>query len=193
MANCDFLGWGFLAGSASWAPVNVGVCRHENPQARFWVFYRNVHEYNTYAVLKDTGTGAWNERTPSWIVGKPQALGQEHIVVPSLDGSITILARADGNVAARLETKGSLRHRADYMWSLDELTGLYDRQVEAMHGITGRIAVQDGRIHCATAGGEVAAFIEEENQNEADIQSTTPIAGPVERGGCDDGRYNAPD
>lgn len=33
--------------------------------------YFGSRDYNLYALLEETGTGAWNERTPSWVVGKP--------------------------------------------------------------------------------------------------------------------------
>jgi len=35
------------------------------------IVYFGSRDYNLYAVLEDTGTGAWNERTPSWVVAKP--------------------------------------------------------------------------------------------------------------------------
>jgi outer membrane protein assembly factor BamB len=48
--------------------------------------YFGGRDYNIYALLEDTGTGAWNDRTPSWIVGRPLALEDELIVVNS-DGA----------------------------------------------------------------------------------------------------------
>lgn len=35
------------------------------------IVYFGSRDYNLYAVLEETGTGAWNERTPSWVVAKP--------------------------------------------------------------------------------------------------------------------------
>jgi len=50
------------------------------------IVYFGGRDYNIYALLEDTGTGAWNDRTPSWIVGQPLAIDDELIVVNS-DGS----------------------------------------------------------------------------------------------------------
>lgn len=33
--------------------------------------YFGSRDYNLYAILEETGSGAWNERTPSWVVAKP--------------------------------------------------------------------------------------------------------------------------
>lgn len=35
------------------------------------IVYFGSRDYNLYAVLEETGTGAWNERTPSWVVARP--------------------------------------------------------------------------------------------------------------------------
>lgn len=48
--------------------------------------YFGGRDYNIYALLEDTGTGAWNDRTPSWIVGRPLVVDDELIVVNS-DGA----------------------------------------------------------------------------------------------------------
>lgn len=50
------------------------------------IVYFGTRDYNIYALLEDTGTGAWNDRTPSWIVGKPLVVDDELIVVNS-DGA----------------------------------------------------------------------------------------------------------
>jgi len=50
------------------------------------IVYFGGRDYNLYALLEDTGTGAWNDRTPSWIVGQPLAIDDEVIVVNS-DGA----------------------------------------------------------------------------------------------------------
>jgi len=50
------------------------------------IVYFGGRDYNLYALLEDTGTGAWNDKTPSWIVGQPLAVDDELIVVNS-DGS----------------------------------------------------------------------------------------------------------
>ena len=50
------------------------------------IVYFGGRDYNIYALLEDTGTGAWNDKTPSWIVGQPLAIDDELIVVNS-DGA----------------------------------------------------------------------------------------------------------
>jgi outer membrane protein assembly factor BamB len=50
------------------------------------IVYFGGRDYNIYALLEDTGTGAWNDKTPSWIVGQPLAVDEELIVVNS-DGA----------------------------------------------------------------------------------------------------------
>jgi len=174
------------------------------------IVYFGGRDYNIYALLEDTGTGAWNERTPSWIVGQPlvvgedlivvnsdgaaiisynrksgkenwktrnsynmfagaRALGDHHIAVASLDGRIAVVSRADGEKLGVFETDGSRANhdrffaedgKPDYadVKSLDDLMDFYERQITAMDGITGPIAVEDGTIYYATAGGEVAAI-----------------------------------
>jgi len=51
------------------------------------VVYFGGRDYNIYALLEDTGTGAWNDMTPSWIVGQPLVIDDELIIVNS-DGSM---------------------------------------------------------------------------------------------------------
>lgn len=48
--------------------------------------YFGGRDYNIYALLEETGTGAWNDMTPSWIIGQPLAIDDELIIVNS-DGS----------------------------------------------------------------------------------------------------------
>jgi len=48
--------------------------------------YFGGRDYNIYALVEETGTGAWNDRTPSWIVGRPLVVGDDLIVVNS-DGA----------------------------------------------------------------------------------------------------------
>ncbi len=171
--------------------------------------YVGARDYNLYAVLADTGTGAWNDRTPSWIVGRPlvlddevivtnsdgaailsynrttgqknwqvqnsynmfagaKPLGAGHLAVASLDGRITILARADGATVAIHESEGSRDNRdrfftaegqLDYsgLKSLEDLMALYDRQLAAMDGIAGEFAVDGDTIWYATVSGTIMA------------------------------------
>jgi outer membrane protein assembly factor BamB len=174
------------------------------------IVYFGGRDYNIYALLEDTGTGAWNDMTPSWIVGQPLALddelivvnsdgsmvysynrktgkinweyknsynmfagaeplGARHLAVAGLDGRITVLSREDGSVAGMYETDGSLAARDEFfkedgtldytgISSLEDLMGLYDRQLEKMDGIPGTIVVQDNIIYYAAASGEIAAI-----------------------------------
>jgi len=172
--------------------------------------YFGGRDYNVYALLEDTGTGAWNERTPSWVVGRPLAVGDElivvnsdgakvfsfdrntgkrnwefknsynmfagavplggrHVAVAGLDGRITVLDRSDGTAVAVYETEASRRNRGDFfnedgsvnyqgVSTLEDLTALYDRQLENLGGIPGGMVAEGDRLYYATASGEVAAL-----------------------------------
>jgi outer membrane protein assembly factor BamB len=174
------------------------------------IVYFGGRDYNIYALLEDTGTGAWNDRTPSWIIGQPlaiedelivvnsdgsrvfsynsktgqrnwefensynmfagaEALGVGHVAIAGLDGRITILDRTDGNKVAVYETDGSQATRArfftddgqlDYtgVQTVEDLMGLYDRQLDAMGGIPGSIVVERNMVYYATVSGEIAAI-----------------------------------
>jgi len=47
------------------------------------IVYFGSRDYNLYAVLEETGTGAWNERTPAWVVAKPLVVGGDVYVAIS--------------------------------------------------------------------------------------------------------------
>jgi outer membrane protein assembly factor BamB len=203
-------------GRVLWTFKTVGTAYFRNGElpgaatVKDGIVYFGGRDYNIYALLEDTGTGAWNDKTPSWIVGRPlavdddlivvnsdgagifsynnsngqqnwaftnsynmfagaEALGAGHLAIASLDGRITILARADGSQAGVYETDGSLATRnrffnddgqIDYtgVQSMEDLTDLYDRQLDAMDGITGSIVVEANVVYYATAGGEIAAI-----------------------------------
>lgn len=96
-------------------------------------------------------------------------LGTSYVAVAGLDGRITVLAREDGAVAGYYETDGSRTARDEYfnddgsldytgIRSLEDLMGLYDRQMAAMAGIPGDIAVEGNVIYYGAASGEVAAI-----------------------------------
>lgn len=98
-----------------------------------------------------------------------RAIGTKHLAVAGLDGRITILSREDGSVAGVFETDGSQSNRDEFfnddgspdytgLRSLEDLMGFYDRQMAAMGGIPGEIAVDGDVIYYATASGEVAAI-----------------------------------
>jgi hypothetical protein len=98
-----------------------------------------------------------------------EALGEDHLVVASLDGRITVLNRQDGTPAAVFETDSSGSNhdrfftddgKPDYsgVESLEDLHALYDRQLEQLGGIAGRLAVEDGIVYYATANGEAGAL-----------------------------------
>jgi len=98
-----------------------------------------------------------------------EPLGAGHLAVASLDGRITVFSRADGEKLGVFEAGGSHANRGrfftedgntDYtnVHTLDDLMDFYERQITAMDGITGPIAVENGIVYYATAGGEVTAI-----------------------------------
>lgn len=64
-------------GDILWTFKTVGNSYFRNgaipgsPTVHDGLVYFGSRDYNLYAVIEDTGTGAWNERTPSWVVAKP--------------------------------------------------------------------------------------------------------------------------
>lgn len=60
--------------------------------------YFGGRDYNLYALLEDTGTGAWNRVTPSWIVGQPLVAGEAVIVANSDQARVFSYQAASGRV-----------------------------------------------------------------------------------------------
>lgn len=60
--------------------------------------YFGSRDYNLYAVLEETGTGAWNERTPSWVVARPLVL----------DG-VVYVATSDSPRVYAFDAKGGMK------------------------------------------------------------------------------------
>jgi outer membrane protein assembly factor BamB len=56
-----------------------------SPAVADGIVYFGSRDYNLYAVLEETGTGAWNERTPSWVVAKP-LMAEGNVYVAISDG-----------------------------------------------------------------------------------------------------------
>jgi outer membrane protein assembly factor BamB len=204
------------SGRVLWTFKTVGNAYFRNGElpgaavASDGLVYFGGRDYNIYALLEETGTGAWNQVTPSWIVGQPlvvgedlvvvnsdgatvlsynrktgeknwefansynmfagaEQLGAEHLLVASLDGRITALSREDGSPAGYYETAGSRARRSDFfkddgsidfsgLRSVEDLMDLYDRQLEAMGGMTGSLVVAGDRVFYAAANGEIAAL-----------------------------------
>ncbi len=103
--------------------------------------YFGGRDYNIYALLEDTGTGAWNDRTPSWIVGRPLVVDDELIVVNSDGAGVFSYKRSDGTL--NWEAKASFNMFA----GAETLGSAY----LAVAGLDGRITVF-GRENGATAG-----------------------------------------
>lgn len=203
------------SGNPLWSFKTVGTAYFRNGEipgsaiAHEGLVYFGSRDYNLYALLEDTGTGAWNMRTPSWIVGRPLvagekvvvansdgagvyayhritgaeswksktsynmfsspvALGDTHLAVAGLDGRITLLSLATGEIALSLDTEAGKRNRHRYfdaegrvnyegVQSIEDLMTLYDRHLEELGGITGALAVFEHTIYYAAANGEVAS------------------------------------
>jgi outer membrane protein assembly factor BamB len=68
------------SGALRWTFKSVGNSYFRNgafagtPIVHDNVVYVGSRDYNLYAVLTQTGTGAWNHRTPSWVVAQPLIL-----------------------------------------------------------------------------------------------------------------------
>jgi outer membrane protein assembly factor BamB len=60
--------------------------------------YAGGRDYNIYALLEDTGTGAWNDKTPSWIIGTPLVVDDELIVVNSDGAGVFSYNRSSGQL-----------------------------------------------------------------------------------------------
>ena len=78
------------------------------------------------------------------------------------------MSSADGSVAAFYETDGSRKTRDEFfkddgnpdytgLRNIEDLMGFYDRQMAAMGGIPGEIAVDGNVIYYASASGVVGA------------------------------------
>jgi len=106
------------------------------------IVYFGGRDYNVYAVLEDVGTGAWNDRTPSWIVGRPLVAGEDLIVVNSDGAAVISYKRKSGrlnwktinsyNMFAGAEAIGS-KHLA--VAGLDGRITLLSRQDGGIEGI----------------------------------------------------------
>ena len=101
--------------------------------------YAGGRDYNVYALLENTGTGAWNDKTPSWIVGRPLVVDDELIVVNSDGAGVFSYNRSDGSLNWETRTSFNMFAGAKPLGS----TYL------AVAGLDGRITViarEDGRI-----------------------------------------------
>lgn len=103
--------------------------------------YFGGRDYNIYALLEDTGTGAWNDRTPSWIVGRPLIVDDELIIVNSDGAGVFSYKRSDGSLNWESKTSYNMFAGARPLGS----------KYVAVPGLDGRITVvarEDG----STAG-----------------------------------------
>ena len=98
-------------GRTLWTFKTVGTAYFRNGElpgtaaVQDGIVYFGGRDYNIYALLEDTGTGAWNDRTPSWIVGRPLIVDDELIVVNSDGAGVFSYNRSDGKL--NWETKTS--------------------------------------------------------------------------------------
>ncbi len=100
--------------------------------------YFGGRDYNIYALLEDTGTGAWNDRTPSWIIGRPLIVDDELIVVNSDGAGVLSYNRADGRLNWETKTSYNMFAGAQALGS----------NYLAVAGLDGRITIiarEDGR------------------------------------------------
>lgn len=125
-------------------------------------------DYNLYAVLEETGTGAWNERTPSWVVAKP-------LVV---DGRVFV-GTSDGPRIYAFDAKSSREY-----WHTPLGLNVFGG-AEAVGDSLIAVASLDGRIHFIDReSGEIVAHNDtrEAAQNRSTLFDTEgkPITGTIE-------------
>lgn len=78
-------------GEILWTFKTVGNSYFRNgaipgsPTVHDGLIYFGSRDYNLYAVVEETGTGAWNERTPSWVVAKPLVV-EDGVYIAISDG-----------------------------------------------------------------------------------------------------------
>ena len=108
------------------------------------IVYFGGRDYNIYALLEETGTGAWNDKTPSWIVGKPLAVDDELIVVNS-DGS---------RVFSYHNRTGQLNWEITNSYNMFAAAEVIGTSHVAIAGLDGRISI------LSRADGSVAGFFE---------------------------------
>ena len=98
-------------GRTLWTFKTVGTAYFRNGElsgtatVKDGLVYTGGRDYNIYALLEDTGTGAWNDRTPSWIIGAPLVVDDELIVVNSDGAGVFSYNRSSGQL--NWETKTS--------------------------------------------------------------------------------------
>lgn len=103
--------------------------------------YAGGRDYNIYALLEDTGTGAWNDKTPSWIIGTPLVVDDELIIVNSDGAGVFSYNRSNGQLNWETKTSFNMFAGARPLGS-NHL---------AVPGLDGRITVLD-REDGGTAG-----------------------------------------
>ncbi|MHA1544190.1 MAG: outer membrane protein assembly factor BamB family protein [Alphaproteobacteria bacterium] len=109
--------------------------------------YFGGRDYNIYALLEETGTGAWNDMTPSWVVGRPLAIEEDLIVVNS-----------DGSMVFSYNNRSGREN-----WQFKNSYNMFSAAVPvgtshiAVAGLDGRITILE------RSTGEVASFYEGES------------------------------
>lgn len=132
------------------------------------IVYFGSRDYNLYALLEDTGTGAWNIRTPSWVVARP-------LVV---DGRVYV-GISDGPRVYSIDARSS-REYWETPVGLNVFGGAeaLGTRLIAVAGLDGRINLMDRE------SGEIVAHHDTreatENRSKMFDAEGKPIAGTIE-------------
>ena len=98
------------SGKKLWAFKTIGTAYFRNGEipgsavTHDGLVYFGSRDYNLYVLLEETGTGAWNARTPSWIVGRPLIAGNQVVVANSDGAGVYAYNRTTGAEAWRTRT-----------------------------------------------------------------------------------------
>ncbi len=141
--------------------------------------YFGGRDYNIYAVLEETGTGAWNDKTPSWIIGRPLVVDDELIVVNSDGAGVFSYGRVDGSLKWEARTSYNMFAGAQPVAS----------NLLAVPGMDGRITFisrEDGAIAgqydtAASRSQRATYFNEDGTNNYAGITTMEDFIGWYDR------------
>ena len=76
------------------------------------IAYFGTRDYNLYAVLMQTGTGAWNYRTPSWVNSKPVIKDDTVYISNSNTPNLMAVKKSDGRLKWQTPLKKNSYGRA---------------------------------------------------------------------------------
>ncbi len=138
------------SGDVLWTFKTVGTAYFRNGElpgaatVHEGLVYFGGRDYNIYALLEDTGTGAWNDKTPSWIIGRPLVVDDELIIVNSDGAGVFSYSRVDGRLNWESKTSYNMFAGAQPVGS----------KLLAVAGLDGRITIM------AREDGAVAGYYE---------------------------------